>query len=70
MTLLVASHLRIFCEMLRFWEHHQEFLGPPFASGGVQTPGLDALGLALTCPGVEWIFRGEKIELDPSFQGF
>ncbi|KAF4795108.1 Apoptosis-inducing factor 3 [Turdus rufiventris] len=50
MTLVVAFHLTIFCEMLRFWEHYQECLGPSWASGGVQTPDLDAL--ALSCSGV------------------
>lgn len=59
MTLVVAFHLMIFCEMLRFWEHYQECLGPSWASGGVQTPDLDAL--ALSCSGVVWIFRGIKM---------
>lgn len=43
MTLAGPFHLRIFCEMLRFRKHHQECLGPPSASGGVQTRDLDAL---------------------------
>lgn len=34
MTLVVVCHLRMFCEMLRFWEHHQEFPGlPPLQVG-------------------------------------